>query len=291
MNANGKRTPPHNTPLKSMNRAVVISFALHIVGIIVLIVGVPHLRPDPIIPTPISVELATIADMTQSNKPPQKVPDKKDEPPKKVEKPKAKPNPSKEPPKLDQVNPDAKKPVEVKKDAPVQDELALPKKTDKKPDKKPEKKEDPKENPQFSSLLKNLTKDEPQDKSDIGEITKKLASAEPAPETPNLGQQLTMSDIDALRQQLAGCWNVFAGAAEAQDLAVDIRVIVNSDRTVQRATIVETIRYNNDDRYRAAADSALRALRDPRCTPLNLPPDKYTLWRDMIVTFDPKDML
>lgn len=291
MNANGKRTPPNNAPPKSMNRAVVISFVLHIVGIILLIVGVPHLRPDPIVPTPISVELATVADMTQSNKPPVKAPEKKDEPPKKVERPISKPNPSKEPPKPDQVNPDAKKPVEVKKESPEQDELAPPKKTEKKPEKKPEKKEEPKENPQFSSLLKNLTKDEAQEKSDIGEITKKLASAEPAPDTPNIGEQLTMSDIDALRQQLAGCWNVFAGAAEAQDLAVDIRVIVNSDRTVQRASIVDDTRYNNDDRYRAAADSALRALRDPRCTPLNLPPDKYTLWRDMIVTFDPKDML
>ena len=79
--------------------------------------------------------------------------------------------------------------------------------------------------------------------------------------------------------------------SEAEDLAVDIRVIVREDRTVERASIVDESRYARDDRYRAAAESALRAVRDPRCSPLNLPPEKYSLWRDMIVTFDPKDML
>ena len=38
----------------------------------------------------------------------------------------------------------------------------------------------------------------------------------------------------------------------------------------------------------AAADSAVRAVY--QCQPYTLPSDKYALWRDMILNFDPSDM-
>ncbi len=278
-----------------MNRALIVSFLAHGILIGVMIVGLPYLKPEITLPPMISVELATVSDLTQTNKPPVKAPepkDKKDEPPTKVEKPTPKPNPTPEPvkPAPKETVPD-KKPVEVDKPTPDLDALAPPKKPDKKPlPKKP----DPKsaENQKtLDSLLKNLTKDPPAPKSDIGEITKKLTESQPAPETPHVGETLTISDIDALRQQLSGCWNIFAGAAEAEDLSVDIRVIVNPDRTVRDATVMDQGRYNSDDRFRAAAESALRAVNDPRCSPLRLPQEKYNLWKDMVINFDPKEML
>ena len=66
---------------------------------------------------------------------------------------------------------------------------------------------------------------------------------------------------------------------------------VSQQRIVQSATVVDQARYNTDTYYRAAADSALRALRDPHCTPLDLPPEKYDAWKNLTVTFDPKQML
>ncbi len=49
-------------------------------------------------------------------------------------------------------------------------------------------------------------------------------------------------------------------------------------------------RYNSDSFFRAAADSALRAVHE--CSPLkNLPPEKYDTWHYMELNFDPKDML
>ncbi len=277
-----------------MNRAVIISLIAHVLVFLAMIIGLPHLKSERPLPPSISVELATIADITQANKPPVKAPlPKEEQPPAKTKKAVPKPNPVKEPPKL---TPEEKPKPETKpkeaEEKPEVDPLAKPK-PDKKPEKKPDKKPkaEPKQTAEFSSLLKNLTTEKEQIKSDIGELTKKVAAQAPSPDTPNLGEQLTISDIDALRQQLAGCWNVFAGAAEAHDLAVDIRVIVNADRTVQRASIMDESRYNSDDRYRAAAESALRAVRDPRCSPLNLPPEKYNLWHDMIVNFDPREML
>jgi colicin import membrane protein len=37
-----------------------------------------------------------------------------------------------------------------------------------------------------------------------------------------------------------------------------------------------------------AAESALRAVR--RCQPYTMPAAKYDIWRDVEVTFDPRDM-
>ena len=41
----------------------------------------------------------------------------------------------------------------------------------------------------------------------------------------------------------------------------------------------------------AAADSAVRAVRNPKCSPLELPADKYDQWKRIDFTFDPRDML
>ena len=303
MNGPNGQKKEEPTTLQRMKGGLVASALFHIAVVVLMIVGLPYIAPKRDIPQMISVELATVADITQTNKPPVDAPkpkDPKDEPPKPTKKVPPKPAPTPDKPKPQEPKVEEKKPVEVKKDTPEQDELAPPKKEpEKKPDKKPEvkkpepKKEEPKKDtPEFDSLLKNLTKDEPvqENKDDINKLTDALATPTPTPDAP-VGEQLTSSDIDALRQQLAGCWNVFAGASEAGDLSVDVRVIVNQDRTVKDASIVDQSRYNADDRFRAAAESALRAVRDPRCSPLNLPPEKYTLWHDMIVNFDPKDML
>ena len=40
--------------------------------------------------------------------------------------------------------------------------------------------------------------------------------------------------------------------------------------------------------FQAAVDSAVRAVF--QCQPYELPSDKYALWRDMILNFDPSDM-
>ncbi|GHD63491.1 hypothetical protein GCM10017083_53830 [Thalassobaculum fulvum] len=102
---------------------------------------------------------------------------------------------------------------------------------------------------------------------------------------------LSVSEMDAIRQQIARCWLVPAGAKEGESLAVEIRVRMNPDRTVREAEVVESGRMRSDPFFRAAAESALRALRNPTCTPLNLPPEKYETWKSFTITFDPRDML
>lgn len=310
MNTQPKQRNGKENPYSRMKGAIIASAVFHVGVVLALMIGIPYIRPETKMPESISVELATVADVTQANKPPVKAPEpkeKKDEPPTKKEV-KTPPKPAQsvpkepEPPKPDPKQ-EEKKPETVEKETPEQDELAPPKKDAKKPDKKPDQKKEDKKQPDkkppekktddknFNSLLKNLTKTEPEQKTDITDITKKLTEAQPSPETPNIGAELTISDIDALRQQLSSCWNVMAGAADADTIAVDIHVIVNQDRTVKEASVMDQSRYNSDDRFRAIADSALRAVRDPKCSPLILPPDKFTLWHDMVINFDPKEML
>ncbi|PIR33794.1 MAG: energy transducer TonB, partial [Alphaproteobacteria bacterium CG11_big_fil_rev_8_21_14_0_20_44_7] len=52
-------------------------------------------------------------------------------------------------------------------------------------------------------------------------------------------------------------------------------------------------KYGSDDFYRVAAESARRAVLDPRCNPLReMPPmDKYEQWRELTLIFDPQDLI
>ena len=106
-----------------------------------------------------------------------------------------------------------------------------------------------------------------------------------------LGSQITASEVDLVRQQIARCWNVPAGARDAKDLVVEVRVAVDPDGTVRQAIIVDQGRLGSDPFFRAAAESARRAFFNPLCRPLHLPPEKYAIWKDLVVDFSPKDIL
>ena len=82
-----------------------------------------------------------------------------------------------------------------------------------------------------------------------------------------------------------------ARARDARDLVVEVRVAVDPDGTVRQATIVDQARLSTDPLFRGAAESARRAFFNPLCRPLHLPPDKYAIWRDLVVDFSPKDIL
>lgn len=105
----------------------------------------------------------------------------------------------------------------------------------------------------------------------------------------NPNEPVSMTEIDMIRAQIYKCWNVPAGAKDAQNLIVPIRVRLQPDGTVISADIVDSLRYNTDGFYRAAADSARRAVL--LCSPLKAPPSKYDQWKDLTLRFNPKEML
>jgi outer membrane biosynthesis protein TonB len=145
---------------------------------------------------------------------------------------------------------------------------------------------------QFEALLKNLAAQPTAPSPDAPPQRPRVASAKPSsqPRAP-LGSQLSASEMDLIREQIARCWNVPAGARDAKDLVVEIRVVVDPDGTVRQATIVDQARLGSDPFFRAAAESARRAFFNPMCRPLRLPPEKYAIWKDLVVDFSPKDIL
>jgi outer membrane biosynthesis protein TonB len=265
-----------------MRKWLAISTALHLVLFLVLWLGFPRL-PKPL-PTPqkiIPVEIADLAKVTAAKKPPApKQQEPKPEPPKPeaAKPPPPKPSEAKPPPP----KPEPPKPEEKPEPVPA------PKPKPKPPE--PKKKETPKADP-LASVLKNVSKLKPQEKPpEETPPQKEPVPATPSPQVPVTADRLTSSEEDALRRQLAQCWNVPIGARDVEKIAVDIYISVNADRTVREAVVVDQARMNTDPFFRTIAESALRALYNPRCSPLALPPEKYQEWRDTLITFNPKDM-
>lgn len=284
------------------------SILIHAGILIFAIFGLPHLMPEPpVIAEPIPVEIMTVAEKTQVTKPPsspeKKLIPKKAEPkepkkpvePTKTEKAPAKPTPPKPAPKPPEPKPPEPVKPEVSDIAPPKKELPKPKETPKpappqptpvKTAEKPDESKDADQSEEMDNLLKNLMKDEPPPAREFspqsnGELVPNAA----------VGDKMTMSETAALVHQLSECWKLMAGARYGSDLVVKLKLTVNPDRTLQNAEIVDMGRYNSDGFFRAAADSAVRAVYNPRCSPLELPPDKYNQWKTTIINFDPSQML
>ncbi|MCB9989070.1 MAG: energy transducer TonB [Rhodospirillales bacterium] len=276
--------------------ALVASGLFHIMVAIIVTIGLPYVKPDRRLPPdPLPVEIMDIAEFTQTNK----IPTRSESKQKKndLEKP---PEEKKEP--LKKVAPQVTSKTPPKPVAPTSpDDVITPSDVKKAPEppKKPAAKPKPKqpvltqdtaeeEQEDFDSLLRNLMPTEEQ--ASDGPSTAVEPGEKPSP-LASLADRMTMSEMDALRRQLEGCWNLLAGARYAENLVVDIRLFMNPDRTIRSARILDQFRYNGDSYFRAAADSALSALRNPRCSPLDLPPGKYEQWKEIVVTFDPSEML
>lgn len=288
MNSLKTPTPQSNEPSarkSGMKTPLIISTILHVLIFLFVIFGFPHWKKDLEIVDSVPVELvANVSELTTTNKPPVKPapePEKKDKEPPKKEEPKP-PEPVEEelkPPEEELKDPP--KPEEVVEKIPDEKPKEKPKEVKPPKAKKENKKEDkkPKNDANFDDLLKDLTPTE-----------SAAPKEEPSPNVSRFSNVISMSEMDALRQQLSQCWNIMAGAENSDDLRVEVAVVVNVDRTLNSAKVVDQFRYNSDSFYRAAADSALRALRNPHCTPLNLPPEKYDQWHEMTIVFDPKEM-
>jgi outer membrane biosynthesis protein TonB len=300
---------------------IALSVALHLVLGSLFIFGLPRLfAPPPLEEMPMAVELVTVAPETRATRPNPNPPRPNAKPEVPVaDAPVAKPEPEPPvptpvPPPSTEAPPEAPEPPKLPEPKPAPPPLAKPPEPKPEPPKPTEKAEAPrpKEKPelpqqmakneskaeqkrydpsQFEALLKNLATQPTAPSPDAPPQRPRVASARPSsqPRAP-LGSQITASEVDLVRQQIARCWNVPAGARDAKDLVVEIRVVVDPDGTVRQATIVDQARLS-DPFFRAAAESAKRAFFNPLCRPLRLPPDKYAIWKDLVVDFSPKDIL
>ena len=102
---------------------------------------------------------------------------------------------------------------------------------------------------------------------------------------------LTLSEEDALRAQIFGCWSVPLGLPYDKDLLVRIKLELKKDGTIMKSEILDHQRMNMPGQkfYKVLAESALRAVR--LCQPLKVPPTGYEKWKNIQLNFNPTEML
>ena len=295
-----------------MKRAVIISAILHVLVVAVAYFGLPIFfdppkiessptmaveivmpeqvpqkpvpkplaQPEPVVPPP---SPPPPADATVPLPPPMAMPELAPEPVPPPPKAKPKPKPKPKPKVAKMAKP--KKPAKVARVAP-----------------KPKRKPPPPD--EFRKLLKDLTKRKmPAPK--VTKKTPKIVKLQPKPKLkPKL--KLKLKPIQSayarrqvenelskkVRQQIVPCWNIPGGAKNAQKIKIGVRIRLNRDGSLHgNPRVIDTKRFRSDQSFRVVAESAVRALLNPRCSPLRLPYGQYEIWKDITFNFDPSEAL
>ena len=285
-----------------MNRSIIISSFLHVALIFITAMSLPFLAKKPLdIPPIVSVELIQIAEKTnipfapKAKKIIEKVKEKEKKlvseqaPPKKVKKTKTKTVVSLE-----------KNSEKIEKQTP--EAIPLPEKTVKKIKTKEEKKQNP---DKLDNKVKQVSEFEKKDLFDPNNIAalidkSKIDSAEVIKKNNEITQDqdrniettgLTLSEEDALKAQIFGCWSIPLGLPYNEDLLVRIKLKLEPDGSVAKTEILDHARMNKPGQgfYKVLAESALRAVK--LCQPLRVPSTGYERWKELQLNFDAREML
>lgn len=260
-------------------RSLFYSGGLHLALLLFAIFGLPDLfdheyEAEPIVVTLEALPISNVTNVKPSPKPP--APPKKEPPkPAKVEKPTP--------------------PVKQEKPQPKENPVKVQEKDKAPPEKKKEEKplEKPKNKDELDAILKDVRKSaQQQEDKDV----KKAAEA--VPEQAAISEKydptipLSVSEMDAIKGQVARCWRMPAGAANDYTLVVTLNIQLNADGSLIKVepVMADRARAMGSPQLRMAMESAMRAV--ILCSPIkNLPTDKYDTWKDFNMVFDPKNML
>ena len=214
--------------------------------------------------------------------------------------------------------PKAKKTLEEikEKDKKLVSEQAPPKKVKKiKPEaipmpddivKKIEKIKDDKQNPEkIDNEVKQVSEFEKEELFDPNNIAalidkSKVETAETTDKSLKVTQDqqkkvdisgLSISEEDALKAQIFGCWSIPLGLPYNENLLVRIKLELKPDGTVSKSEILDHVRMNKPGQgfYKVLAESALRAIK--LCQPLRVPTTGYERWKELQLNFDAREML
>ena len=268
-----------------MNRSIAISSGFHILMVIITAMSLPFLSKKPIdLPPIVSVELIQITDQTnipfapKAKKTIEKIKKKEKEklvseqaPPKKVkkEKPDAVPLPDKKIEKVEKI--ENKKQNPEKKDNEVKQVSEFEKKELFNPD-------------NIAALIDKSKEDTAENTNKLDEVT------QDQDKTIELGG-LSLSEEDALKAQIFGCWSIPLGLPYSQNLIVRIKLNLKPDGSVIKSEILDHARMNKPGQkfYKVLAESALRAIK--LCSPLRVPTTGYEKWKELQLNFDAREML
>jgi len=267
-----------------MIRSLIYSISFHALMILLTILSLPFMLREPVdLPPIISVELIQIADKTNIPYAPKarkiiKETKKKEE---------------------ERVVSEQAPPAAKAKEKP--DRIPLP--NDKKEEKKiVKKKQNPEEIKPQIRQSSEFEKKEIVDANQIAALIDKAKEVEAVEQKKNnqitqsnkknsFASGLTLSEEDALRAQIFGCWSVPLGLPYDENLLVRIKLQLKKDGTIMKSEILDHERMNRPGQkfYKVLAESALRAVR--LCQPLKVPPTGYDKWKDLQLNFNPVEML
>ena len=266
-----------------MNKSIFLSTIFHILIISLSVISFPYMLKKTIdLPPIISIELIQISDITNIPYAPKarKILEK-------IKKEKERVVSEQAPPKM------------VKKEKP--DAIPLPKDAKKKKKIKT-KKQNPKK---IESEIKQVSEFEKKELFDPDQIAalidkSKVETAETMRKSDKTTQSqdenfitsaLTLSEEDALKAQIFGCWSIPLGLPYNENLLVRIKLKLKSDGTVIKSEILDHVRMNTPGQgfYKVLAESALRAIR--LCQPLRVPTTGHERWKDLQLNFDANEML
>jgi len=265
-------------------RNIIISSTFHLFIIFIAAMSLPFLSKKPIdLPPIISIELIQITEKTNI---PFALKAKKII--EKVKKKEEKLVSEQAPPKI------------VKKEKP--DAVPLPDKKIEKIQKLEDKKQNPEKIETEVKQVSEFEKKELFDPNNIAALIDKSKEelAETIKTTDKVTQSqdrnvelagLSLSEEDALKAQIFGCWSIPLGIPSNKNLLVRIKLQLKPDGSVIKSEILDHARMNMPGQgfYKVLAESALRAIR--LCQPLRVPTTGYERWKDLQLNFDAKEML
>ena len=163
------------------------------------------------------------------------------------------------------------------------------KKAEKKPEKKKEKKKEKLDVAKLEDILNSdalVNKENEQKTTNASEATEDGAPAKGETDLQGTDDQLSATILQALVQRIRECWVVPPGAREAS-IIVKLRFALNPDGSIAGTPMV--MNATQDPLYDVTARSAVAAVMS--CQNYDfLPQDKYDLWKDLIINFNPNMM-
>tara|TARA_B100001173_G_scaffold213629_1_gene184413 strand:- start:521 stop:1294 length:774 start_codon:yes stop_codon:yes gene_type:complete len=128
-------------------------------------------------------------------------------------------------------------------------------------------------------------------KEEQAETTKKLDKVTQSQDSSMNLSGLSLSEKDALKAQIFGCWSIPLGLPYNENLLVRIKLKLKPDGSVIKTEILDHARMNKPGQafYKVLAESALRAIK--LCQPLRVPTTGYERWKDLQLNFDAREML
>jgi len=128
-------------------------------------------------------------------------------------------------------------------------------------------------------------------KEEQAETTKKLDKVTQSQDPSMNLSGLSLSEEDALKAQIFGCWSIPLGLPYNESLLVRIKLKLKPDGSVIKTEILDHARMNKPGQafYKVLAESALRAIQ--LCQPLRVPTTGYERWKDLQLNFDAREML